>query len=186
MSDNKCKTMTVVSILWRKVLLLFTCVASLFIFNEFLMYYVVLLQCSWPQLDVHKADSNIIDSGSEPLKLMFIADTHLLGSREGHWFDKLRRYIDFILIIIFIHTKLIIYRFKIIRTYVCTRLVSKLGPLLFILFVNDIINNFHYAKVRMYANNLKICAVVNNFQDKENLQSELTKLVKWQINGNLK
>lgn len=25
---------------------------------------------------------------------MFIADTHLLGPREGHWFDKLRRFVS--------------------------------------------------------------------------------------------
>ncbi|KAK3086852.1 hypothetical protein FSP39_024423 [Pinctada imbricata] len=28
---------------------------------------------------------------NRPLKVMFIADTHILGWREGHWFDKLRR-----------------------------------------------------------------------------------------------
>ena len=44
---------------------------------------------------------------------------------------------------------------------------SKLGPLLFILYVNDFINNFHYARVRMHADDLTIYAVVNNFQDKE-------------------
>lgn len=27
----------------------------------------------------------------ETLRVMFLADTHLLGSRQGHWFDKLRR-----------------------------------------------------------------------------------------------
>lgn len=31
-------------------------------------------------------------SKSNPLKVMIIADTHILGWREGHWFDKLRRY----------------------------------------------------------------------------------------------
>ena len=40
---------------------------------------------------------------------------------------------------------------------------SKLGPLHFILYINDIINNFHHAKVRMYADDLTIYAVVNNF-----------------------
>ena len=56
---------------------------------------------------------------------------------------------------------------------------SKLSPTLFILYINDIINNFHYAKVRMYADDVTIYAVVNNFHDKENLQYELNKLVKW-------
>lgn len=34
-----------------------------------------------------------IPSKSKPLKVMIIADTHILGWREGHWFDKLRRYL---------------------------------------------------------------------------------------------
>ena len=65
---------------------------------------------------------------------------------------------------------------------------TKLGPLLFTLFINDIINNFKFAKVRMYADDLKIYAVVNNFQDKENLQLELNELLKlankWQLKIN--
>ena len=28
---------------------------------------------------------------SQPLKAMLLTDTHLLGSQDGHWFDKLRR-----------------------------------------------------------------------------------------------
>jgi hypothetical protein len=30
---------------------------------------------------------------SGEVRAMLLADTHLLGSRKGHWFDKLRRYI---------------------------------------------------------------------------------------------
>ena len=79
------------------------------------------------------------------------------------------------------------------RTYIYTLPVfsfvpqgSKLGPLLFILYITDIINNFHYAKVRMYADVLTIYAVVNNFKDKEILQYELNKLENGLINSNLK
>ena len=43
---------------------------------------------------------------------------------------------------------------------------TKLSPLLFILFVNDIINNFKFSKAKMYADDLTIYAVVNDFQDK--------------------
>ena len=62
----------------------------------------------------------------------------------------------------------------------------KLGPLLFILYINDIINNFHSAKVRMSADDLTIYAVANNFHDEENLQSELDNLVKWADEWQLK
>lgn len=50
-------------------------------------------QCKWPALNPQKEDINIpVDTVDKPVKVMFIADTHLLGSREGHWFDKLRRF----------------------------------------------------------------------------------------------
>jgi len=47
---------------------------------EFLVYYLVLWQCSYPT-----------SSSTESTRAMVLADTHLLGSRKGHWFDKLRR-----------------------------------------------------------------------------------------------
>ncbi|XP_057331064.1 metallophosphoesterase 1 [Microplitis mediator] len=65
----------------------------LLVYCEYLNYYVVLAQCSWPDLDVSKADPTIKPSrpDEKPVKIIFIADTHLLGSINGHWFDKLRR-----------------------------------------------------------------------------------------------
>lgn len=36
-------------------------------------------------------DPTIAGGSEEPVKVMVLADTHLLGSRRGHWFDKLRR-----------------------------------------------------------------------------------------------
>lgn len=55
----------------------------IFLFNEYFIYYVVLVKCKWP---IAKTSSN-----GEFIDMMLIADTHLLGSRKGHWFDKLRR-----------------------------------------------------------------------------------------------
>ena len=57
-----------------------------FVFCEYLIYYVVILQCSWPEMSNKETHRR-----SEPLKAMFLTDTHLLGSKDGHWFDKLRR-----------------------------------------------------------------------------------------------
>jgi len=54
------------------------------LYCEVLHYFVVLLQCTWPIMNTTLAAENHI-------KVMFIADTHLLGWRSGHWFDKLRR-----------------------------------------------------------------------------------------------
>ena len=49
-------------------------------FNEFLIYCLVLSSCGYPA----------VPHGSN-LGAMILADTHLLGARNGHWFDKLRR-----------------------------------------------------------------------------------------------
>ena len=55
------------------------------LFCEWLLYYVVIFQCSWPEI---KPGQN---SKHETLKVLLLSDTHLLGSQDGHWFDKLRR-----------------------------------------------------------------------------------------------
>lgn len=65
-------------------------IAGVFFYCEFLHYYVVLAQCGWPALDPSVADPSVNDSGT-PLHAMVLADTHLLGRRNGHWLDKLRR-----------------------------------------------------------------------------------------------
>ncbi|KDR24002.1 metallophosphoesterase 1 isoform X2 [Zootermopsis nevadensis] len=65
---------------------------GLVFYCEFLIYYIVLLQCWWPQLDPNKADNTInLRQNEQPVRALLLADTHLLGSRKGHWFDKLRR-----------------------------------------------------------------------------------------------
>ncbi|XP_022914166.1 metallophosphoesterase 1 [Onthophagus taurus] len=66
-------------------------VTFMFFFNEFLIYYVTQIQCSWPELDKNTEEVKIKPTKEEPVKAIIIADTHLLGSRNGHWFDKLRR-----------------------------------------------------------------------------------------------
>ncbi|XP_005105613.1 metallophosphoesterase 1 [Aplysia californica] len=59
-----------------------------FLYCEVIHYCVVLLQCTWPSLPVSSSPRG---HSKGQLKVMFIADTHLLGFRKGHWFDKLRR-----------------------------------------------------------------------------------------------
>ncbi|XP_067002497.1 metallophosphoesterase 1 isoform X2 [Anabrus simplex] len=49
-------------------------------------------KCLWPQLDSNREDHSIpVKSEVHPVRALLLADTHLLGSRNGHWFDKLRR-----------------------------------------------------------------------------------------------
>ncbi len=64
-------------------------VASVLLLCEFAIYYLVIIQCSWPSLET--GDASKIDDNDKVLKAFFISDPHLLGSRLGHWLDKLRR-----------------------------------------------------------------------------------------------
>ncbi|XP_063843758.1 metallophosphoesterase 1-like isoform X1 [Scylla paramamosain] len=68
----------------------FLAIVSVFSYCEYVHYYVVLSQCGWPALDPSAADPSVSDAGTQ-LHAMVLADTHLLGRRNGHWFDKLRR-----------------------------------------------------------------------------------------------
>ncbi|XP_023943355.2 metallophosphoesterase 1 [Bicyclus anynana] len=52
------------------------------IYCEFLVYYLVIVQCGWPKLKANTEND---------LKALIIADTHLLGPYKGHWLDKWRR-----------------------------------------------------------------------------------------------
>ena len=56
------------------------------VFCEFLMYYVWIASfCRWPVKPSKESET------TKCLKSMILADTHLLGNKRGHPFDKLRR-----------------------------------------------------------------------------------------------
>lgn len=81
-------------ILLRICYLLRCSLSSKSLVTAFFMYQnsLIKFQCSWPELSAANEDMKItINNIEEPVKAMFIADTHLLGTRRGHWFDKLRR-----------------------------------------------------------------------------------------------
>ncbi|EHH29168.1 hypothetical protein EGK_09518 [Macaca mulatta] len=77
----------------RKSALLLKLIAVVFavlLFCEFLIYYLAIFQCNWPEVKTTAYDGE--QASHEPvLKAMFLADTHLLGEFLGHWLDKLRR-----------------------------------------------------------------------------------------------
>ncbi|XP_046481549.1 per1-like protein PGAP5 isoform X2 [Neodiprion pinetum] len=77
----------------RCILRAFFGLVTLFFYCEYAVHYLVIFQCGWPDLDAQKADPAILLNNAEerPVKVMFLSDTHLLGSRNGHWFDKLKR-----------------------------------------------------------------------------------------------
>lgn len=62
----------------------------LVIWTEFLLFYMSLLRCTWPQISESTVDKFIYPGdNSKPVKILLISDTHI-GSRH-QWIDKTRR-----------------------------------------------------------------------------------------------
>lgn len=74
------------SLLFKQLKWVAIVAVCLFVFCEWLVYYLVIFQCSWPEIELPGRNEQ-----AEPLKTMMLTDTHLLGPKHGHWFDKLRR-----------------------------------------------------------------------------------------------
>ncbi|XP_069075853.1 metallophosphoesterase 1 isoform X2 [Pleurodeles waltl] len=62
----------------------------LLVFCEFLIYYLVMHRCTWPEVTTAPERDHKL-SPQSVLKAIFLSDTHLLGEITGHWWDKLRR-----------------------------------------------------------------------------------------------
>lgn len=63
----------------------FLCLASTAYFCEVVIHHLGVAfspSCVWPTVD---------EDPQQELRVLFLADVHLLGSRRGHWFDRLRR-----------------------------------------------------------------------------------------------
>ncbi|XP_028391786.1 metallophosphoesterase 1-like [Dendronephthya gigantea] len=71
---------------------LLTCILIILFCCEYLIYKVVIYQCSWPLLESKDSFRNgkFVDK-SQNVHAILLSDPHLLGPRYGHWFDKLRR-----------------------------------------------------------------------------------------------
>ena len=72
----------------------------LFVFSEFLIYYLVIFSCSWPVTEcspqaIHQNDKylsgTLSDNSNTPLQAIILSDPYLL-SKYAHWLDKLRRW----------------------------------------------------------------------------------------------
>ena len=61
---------------------------------------------------------------------------------------------------------------------------SVLGPLMFVVFINDIATNLNVESL-LYADDLKIYSVIENEQDCENLQNNLNMVNDWCLSNNL-
>lgn len=56
---------------------------------------------------------------------------------------------------------------------------SHLGPLLFNLFINDIVTNFHFCKILLFADDLKIYTAIHSLRDCLKMQDDLDRFSYW-------
>lgn len=62
---------------------------------------------------------------------------------------------------------------------------SHLGPLLFNVFVNDIVDVIKYSKVHLYADDLKLVKVITDVRDSAHLQADVDSLSEWSTRNNM-
>lgn len=63
---------------------------------------------------------------------------------------------------------------------------SHLGPLLFLLFINDINQNLKFSKILLFADDIKLYSIIKSPLDQSNLQIDLDIIYKWTIENKLK
>lgn len=63
---------------------------------------------------------------------------------------------------------------------------SVLGPLLFLLFINDLPDCIAFCPVKLYADDAKLCSAITSTNDIDNLSSDLKSVVTWSDTWNLK
>ena len=63
---------------------------------------------------------------------------------------------------------------------------SVLGPLLFIIFINDLSDQLTYSKIFTFADDTKLVLPINSANDKTLLQRDLNSVLLWSINNNMK
>ncbi|THD20880.1 Metallophosphoesterase 1 [Fasciola hepatica] len=68
----------------RRILTVIFSFALLSLFCEYTIYYIFIMQCSWPVLSTQMSDTEV-------LRILVLADPHLVGVYKGHYFDRMRR-----------------------------------------------------------------------------------------------
>jgi ribonuclease P/MRP protein subunit RPP40 len=61
-----------------------------------------------------------------------------------------------------------------------------LGPLLFILYINDLVNVLHFAKGLCFADDTKLTSAISGVNNHKQLQDDLWRVIAWSIRNNMK
>ena len=62
---------------------------------------------------------------------------------------------------------------------------SVLGPILFLIYVNDMHNCVNYSTLRSFADDTRLCAKISCLKDCELLQSDLENIMEWSRSNNM-
>ena len=60
-----------------------------------------------------------------------------------------------------------------------------LGPILFIIYMNDVVDNIKHSKIRLFADNIILYTEIMSVSDVQQLQEDLQSLQLWEIPGYL-
>ena len=62
---------------------------------------------------------------------------------------------------------------------------SVLGPLLFLIYINDLVHSIKFSKIQTFADDTKVSLPIQTKQDQKNLQRDLNQINKWSTINNM-
>jgi hypothetical protein len=113
-------------------------------------------------------------------------DNHSILLSKLHYYGLCENTVKFFSTYLFKRRQFVKYKGSCSKEFVVTSGVpqgSNLGPLMFLIFINDISKHVTNSKILMYADDLKIFRCVKNVDDCQLLQSDIDRLIAWSNNN---